>query len=189
MEFRIADTADDLVQAYRILHDVYVEAGMIAVEPLEMRLRPQDLLPTTWTIIARHRGCIVGEVTLVGDSALGLPMEATHAAEIGALRQRGVAMVECSGLMCVPAYRDSGLSFVLFGQVRALLRRLGIATMVMRVSPRLAPLYRDVLGCDALGETRCDPSLLGNWYTAISLDVEGCEPRVRSALTAGAAGG
>jgi hypothetical protein len=189
VQFRLAETAEDLERAYRLVHDVYVDTGILAPQPLGLHVRPHYLLPTTWTFVAHHRGRVVAEVSVVSDSPLGLPMETTHAAVVERLRQRGPGLVECSGLVCAPDYREGGLIFALLGVLHAVLRRLGVPTMVMRVRPRAAPFYRDLFGCELVGEPASDDSLLGKPLVAIALEVARCEPSVREGFAGGVSDG
>ncbi|MBC7974678.1 MAG: hypothetical protein H7138_06795, partial [Myxococcales bacterium] len=179
MELKLAETASELEQSYRILHDVYMESGIVRPDPRGVRILPQFLLPTTWTMIASDRGRVVATSTLIGDSELGLPAEDTHPEVMGPLRQRGERIMESTGLACLPAYRDSGLVYVLLGATYEVMRQTGMTKMLMRLSPRAAPLYQEAFACESLAEARELPGLPGRMYAMLALDIASGEAAIR----------
>src|SRR5690349_15279258 len=69
-----ACSAEDLRQAYRLVHDVYLGTGFIHPVPSGMRLRIYETTAETATFIAKFEGRVVGVLSVVEDSPdLGLP--------------------------------------------------------------------------------------------------------------------
>jgi hypothetical protein len=70
---RRAETLDELRQAYRLVHDAYVEAGYIQPHSSRMRARVFDASPNMATFIAKVGQRVVGVLSIVADSPkLGL---------------------------------------------------------------------------------------------------------------------
>lgn len=60
LEFKIAETREELEQAYQILHDTYVENKFQTPHPSGMRIIKYFALPTTTTLSAKWEGVVIG---------------------------------------------------------------------------------------------------------------------------------
>lgn len=85
-------------QAFRLVHDAYVARGITVPTRSGMKFSPHQVLPGTTTFIAERAGRVLGTISLVEDSPIGLPMETVHAAEVAALRHAGRRFAEVSTL-------------------------------------------------------------------------------------------
>ena len=75
LTFCVALTKEDLEGAFRILHDSYVESGFMQPVESGMRINKYFALPSTTTLVAKWQGKVVGTVSIVRKTGLGLPME------------------------------------------------------------------------------------------------------------------
>ena len=112
LDFGLAVTFGDFEGAFRLLHDRYVWRGYMAPDPSGRRLSLHNILPSTKLLVARAGTRVVGTLTVVEDSRLGLPMDEAFGAELGRLRERGRRLAEASSLAVDRGYRSSGVGIL-----------------------------------------------------------------------------
>lgn len=93
---KVAETKSELEQAYRILHDSYVEMGYAKPQECGMRITKYFALPTTTTFVALWDGQVVGTMSLIRQSTMGLPLEKEF--DLSQIRQSGAMIAEVSSL-------------------------------------------------------------------------------------------
>lgn len=76
LRFKVAETEDELSQAFSLLHDAYVKEKLMDPHPSGMRITKYHALPSTTTLIAIENKVVVGTVSLIRQSAFGLPLKA-----------------------------------------------------------------------------------------------------------------
>ena len=150
----LAENPRDVAMAARLVHDAYVGRGLMDPHPSGLKFHPQAVLPTTLTFVAKRDDRLVGTLSFVVDSPLGLPMEDTHGPELAALRRLGERMGEVSALAVEPSARHSGVLFLLIRAVLQSALALGIERAVMAVAPRAQDLFTATLLCEPLGTAR-----------------------------------
>lgn len=158
----LAESEADLRGAMCLVHDVYASKGIINTQKTGLHITKHNVLPSSLVFVAKEKtsGRIVGTTTLVRDEAiLGLPMDATHDAELDAIRAQGVNLAEFVTTACDIDYRGSGLNFFLYRLALHTALKARIQMMVMRIHPRARPLYEELLVCERLGDERYDPAL------------------------------
>lgn len=173
VEISLARTQEDLNQAFGLLYDSYVAAGLAASNSVGMRITPYHTLPTTEVFVAKTGGNVISTLTMTGDNALGVPMESMYGQELAQLR-RSTQLAEMG------CFADSRKSPVRFMRVFAALSRFivqtaqarGIAALVLAAHPRHAKFYERILGFQPLGGlTRC-PYAQGNPAVALVMDFD-----------------
>ena len=80
--FQIADTQRDLLEAYKIVHDVYVAEGYMDPHPTGLRVTRCHALPLTTTFVGKINDKVVLTMSLIPDSTLGLPMDSKYRQEL-----------------------------------------------------------------------------------------------------------
>lgn len=99
VEFRAVQTTDELKAAARLVYQEYLKRNYTRPNASRMKLSIYHTLPTTTTFIALHRSAgIIGTISLIEDSPLGLPMDEVYRSELDRLRQRGLRLAEASML-------------------------------------------------------------------------------------------
>jgi len=144
LDFGLATTPRDFEGAFRLLHDRYVWRGYMAPEASGQRLGAHNLLPSTKVILARSGDRMVGTVTLVEDSCLGLPMDEAFGAELGRLRERGCRLAEAASLAVGRTEGASGVAVVVRLLRLAILYAARIARrdrLCFTVTPRHRDFY------------------------------------------------
>jgi len=146
--FKIAETRDELEAAYRLVHDVYVQEGYSDTEASGMRINLRYALPTTTTFIGIHQGKVVITMTLVGDSPLGVPMDAIFSRELYRLRTQGRFIAEVSALASDPSYRKGTQALALFSNKIMWLyaiQNLKVDDLVIAVNPKHRWVYQTLI--------------------------------------------
>lgn len=149
-----ACTADQLRQAYRLVHNVFQETGYLKPEPSGLRLRIFETSSETATFIAEKAGVVVGVLSVVGDSPdLGLPSDDAFKPELDALRAKGRRLCEITNQAVAPAYRKSAVPTELMRCALAHELEAGYDDSVATVSPSHHGFY-ELLGFGRLGTER-----------------------------------
>lgn len=157
---KVADTADEVLAAARLVHDSYVGRGLMPPHPAGVRIVPHQALPETITFVAKHHDEVIGTISLVVDAKMGLPMEKIYGDEVAALRAEGKRVAE-AGAQCIkPEYRHTGVSFLLSKLMITTAREaLGVDDLLIAVHPNAAELYEATLLFVRTGPVRCYPGL------------------------------
>ncbi len=169
----LARTVEDLNQAFSLLYDSYVSAGLTSANSLEMRITPYHLLPTTEVFVAKVAGQVISTLTMTGDNARGLPMEKMYGKQIAELRSR----TRIAEMGCFADRRQSPARFM---RVFTALSRFivqaaqarGISALVLAAHPRHAKFYERVLGFQHLGGLTSCPYAQGNPAVALVMDFD-----------------
>ncbi len=174
-EFKIADTPEERRDAFRLVYDSYLRAGLAQPNEHRVRVTPHHLLPTTHVFVARYQGDVISTLSLVGDNALGLPMESIYGAELARRRSQGLAISEVS---CLADRRGSRRDFltVFCGLSRVLAqfaRRQGYDQLLVVCHPKHSAFYIRFLGFQVMcgGVLEC-PHVMNKPAVALCLDFE-----------------
>ena len=91
-----ADTEDEIQQALKLVHDSYVELNYMDPKESELRFSKFHALPTTVILVAKFDDVVVGTISIIPDSSLGLPVDTTW--DLGKYRRKGKLIAEISSL-------------------------------------------------------------------------------------------
>ncbi len=147
--FKLADTKDELEQAFRVLHDAYVHEKYMSPHPSGMRVTKYHALPTTAVLIAKdtHSGLVVGTVSIVRDTPLGLPLDSAFPLE--GIKKQYRHLAEVSSLAIRKEYRKdpAELLWPLLRYFYKYLRDdMKVDAYVIGVNPIWHDLYVGILG-------------------------------------------
>lgn len=143
---KVADTQEELSEAYRILYEAYLEYGYQEANPTQMRIVKYFALPTSTTIVAKVDGRVIGTTTFIRKSAMGLPMEREF--DLTHVVPGGASVAEISSLAIDSAYRHKRgtiffpLCAYLFQYVK---RYLSVDYAAIAVNPAWSDFYEGVL--------------------------------------------
>jgi hypothetical protein len=166
-----ACTADDLRQAYRLVHDVYLGEGFINPDPCRMRVRIYETTPETATFIAKIDGNVVAVLSVVEDSPeLGLPSDGAFKNELDALRRAGKRLCEATNQVVAEEYRKSAVPTELMRCAVALFLTEGYDEAIAAVSPSHTGFY-DLLGFRMVGSQRSYSEKIDDPVIALSMDI------------------
>jgi hypothetical protein len=157
--FAPAVTLTDLVGAARVVHDSYGRRGILAPHPSGLRVTKFGVRRESFVFVAKKGERVVGTITVVLDSPLGLPVEEIYKTEIGAQRSAGIRIAEVGPFGVEPGVRQSGIAFALEALCARAARLLPIDDVVIAVHPRVEDLYRRLLTFERIGPARLYPGL------------------------------
>ncbi len=158
--------------AFRCIYQAYRRQGLATFHPLGMRMTRHHLVPTTRVFLARNGAQVVGTLSLVDDSPVGVPMRAAFGPEVGQLTSKGIQVVEATCL-AVHDYRRDGLAIVhhLMGLAAQSARLRGASRVLIAVHPRHAPFYIRSAGFRKLATAASYHSVCGRPAVALQLDL------------------
>lgn len=172
---QIATSRWELFTAFRLVYQEYRKAGLVHPNPLEVRLTPYHLLPTTDVIVAatpagKEAACTV---TLVRDGRMGLPIESIFPETVIERRRQGRSIAEVTSLADNREVVGSGTSLVFqvmsFMAQRAKLK--GVDDLLITVHPHHAKFYERFIGFKVIGDSRPYGSVLDNPAVPLALDL------------------
>lgn len=150
---KIASTKDELEDAYKLLHDCYVNQGLMKPHPSGLRCTLYTFLPETVTIVVKYKEKTVGTVTLIKDSRLGLPTDEKYQKENDKLRAQGCRLIEVSSLAVSKEFRSTGhvVQLLLIKYLYHYSLIMGGTSLVISVHPRAKSFYRALLEFEQFG--------------------------------------
>lgn len=101
--FKQAETADEITQALRIVYDSYVDLDYIEVNDAKMRVTKYHALPTTIILVAKWHDEVVGTISIIPDTAMGIPSEQTW--NLDKYKANGQKIAEISSLAIKKGFR------------------------------------------------------------------------------------
>ncbi|NSW56927.1 MAG: GNAT family N-acetyltransferase [Armatimonadetes bacterium] len=178
-----AITPEDLREAYRLVHDVYVEQGYILPHRTGLRVRVFEALPHTATFIAKDQGEIVGTMSLVLEApGLGLPSEKLFREEIRALRANSGhrPLCEVSNLAVRPEYRRTSVFYELIQPIFAQAFLWKCSYGFISICPKHAKFFQDVIQFDPWGDCRTYCEETNDEVVGMSMDLATIERRFKA---------
>jgi Tfp pilus assembly protein PilZ len=148
----IATSKEELEKAYSLLHDAYVGMNLMAPEPSGLRCNFYTFLPYTTTVVAKIGDSVVGTVSLIKDSAAGLPSDKDFKKENDELRLKGHHLVEVSSLATDKEVRRKGhvVSLYMMKYLQHYTTNyMGCSTVTCVIHPRATDFYAAFWGFSA----------------------------------------
>jgi hypothetical protein len=163
--YRIASSPYELEQAFGLVYEAYVRVGLEPQRDQGIRLTKYHLWPETRVFVAVEQtesgsGRVVGTLSVVPDSVLGLPAEVVAAGEIQTLRSAGRRAAEFIALASDEFGRRNRVTIKLFRFAFEFCRANGISTILAALTERHVGFYRRFVGFRSIGEMR--PYAFGN---------------------------
>lgn len=170
---QLAQTTEDYLGAFTLVHDSYCRAGLCDPHPLGLRITPHQLLETSQVFVAKYEEQVISTHTVVVDSQLGLPMESIYPDTIGEARAAGRRVAE---VCCLADRRLAPKRFFdLFSELSRLMAQFarynGVDDLWIACHPRHATLYERRLGFRLMGKLRDHPLVKGNPAVPLRVDL------------------
>lgn len=156
--FKVADRADELLQAFHLLYQEYLSAGYTRESRHRLLFTAHHLLPQTTVFLAKSGETVLSTATLVHDSKpFGLPMDALYADELKALRRQSRKILEvCSLASCRRKFSRRGIqNFTRLIFLYCVF--LDIDDVCIMVHPRHVHLYKNRCEFKMFGEEKHYP--------------------------------
>ncbi len=174
-EFRIADTGQELLQAFGLLYHEYLHAGYVLENTSELLFTRHHLLPETTVFVAKAENAVLSTTTVVRDCReFGLPMDDLYESELTDLRQQGRRVLEICSLASDSrrVSRSAVQNFIKLIFLYCIFQ--DVDDVCIMVNPRHARLYANLFGFKPFGEQRHYPRVNA---PAVALRVQVLEAR------------
>jgi hypothetical protein len=160
LRIRVASDRQARERAYRLAYGEYERCAYVSPNPSGLNVSWYDREPSTLTLLAEDdAGRGLGTITLVFDSARGLPCDDIYRRETDELRERAARLVEFTRLAVREDVPDARrLLLNLFNRCYIFSRFVrGHTHLLAEVNPRHVPYYRRMLLFDVVGPLRHCP--------------------------------
>jgi len=168
VNYSIAREENILEEAFHLVYQAYLEVGLQASNEVQIRFTKYHVVPSTKVFVAVFRPeltkdeidrdrvndnkRVVGTLTLVLDSSLGLPVEQVCRPEIQELRNNGGRLAEVIALAIDPEFRRHNVMMYLYKIMFEYARLRGVTDICCAVTKRHIEFYRDILLFRPIGE-------------------------------------
>jgi GNAT superfamily N-acetyltransferase len=147
---KLADK-EELKQALKVLHDSYVEKRYMIKAKNGLRENEFTYLDTTKTIVVKHLEKVIGTISLIYDSKVGIPSDKILKDEIDKLRELG-NIVEVSSLAIDKEYRKLKLTDKIIEHLFANYLNRDINFVIITINPKALEFYKQI-GFIEIGNT------------------------------------
>ena len=155
-----ASSIEDYISCFRLLHDVYVEAGFIERADPPLRIIPHHSDPESRVFMGYPTNTRVEKrpiytVSLFPDNEQGLPMDTGFKREVDVLRNQGRRLVEVGCLASHPVYRKGDKKIPMLGNrmvVSYAINTLHADDLLITVHPKYLKIYEDILLFEKIGQ-------------------------------------
>jgi hypothetical protein len=159
--FSVAASANVRLDAARLVGKLYSAEGYLGEEHVDGApfLTPHHLLPEATVFIAREGKRVIGTLTVILDSAAGLPMESLYGEEVAQLRASGRRVCEICSLAIDPQRENGSSTLVLNLFKRAmtyLVHLTDVSDALITLKPSHAAFYGRRLNFVSMGELKFD---------------------------------
>ena len=142
-------------QAYELMHQLYVESGVINPQPSKMWLSIFDGLEDTATIIFKDNDEVIATGTLIFDSPFGLPLESSFKAETDKIRTQSIKLVECISLGINKRFHNTNLIYHLIHALVLFADQVeNCSDFIVTTHKKHSFFYKRALCCTEIGEAR-----------------------------------
>jgi len=158
IEYKIATTTEEIEQALELVTQQYITVGLHNKES-ELRLTKYHLLPDSKIFIAIKKlpggkEVVVGTLTMVVDTSMGLPMDEIYSMQLNRLRISGLLLAEVISLAVSPdeSVLLNNISMFLFKLCLQYAKLLYVNDLLCSVTKKHIAFYEELLLFKPIGE-------------------------------------
>jgi hypothetical protein len=167
----LAHSPADRQRAMEIRRDVYRRKGLLPENTPQPQVLPQACAPGSAIFVAKEFGSIVGTISFYLDSAIGLPMDEVHGAEVDEMRRRYDRVAEVGGLAVLEDRRGVGITMMLYLATFRWALATDAKSIVACINPSSRRAYRRLLLFEELGDCKQHPRFLNAPSIPIGVDL------------------
>ena len=177
---KIAETRDELEQAFSLVYREYLKLGYIKEpNPSEMYLSICHILPETAVFIFKSYLTVICTLTQIFDSKLfGLPMDDLYHEELNALRNASRKLVELSALATPKQARWRNVFMYLCQAMYWYAIYKNVNDLCIMVNPKHVDFYKTIFLFEDLGPEKYYPNV-GAPAVALRLDLDDIQGKLR----------
>jgi len=153
---KIAETLDEYMQAFTVLHDVYLASGYLsAPSPYGISFGLHHLLPKSCVFIFKSYLTVLSTMSYIPDTQrFGLPMDDLYKPELDRLRDSGRKIVELGSLATLPQRRMQNLIVFLAKAIFRYAMSTHADDLCIMVNPKHVRFYESIFLFESFGEER-----------------------------------
>lgn len=180
---KIAETRDELEQAFSLVYREYVRSDYIKKpNGAKICLSIYHILPETAVFILKSDR-VISTLTQIYDSELfGLPMDTLYQEELNSLRDANRKLVEISALACARETRGQNIFMYLFRDMYWYAMYQNVNDMCIMVNPKHVQFYKTILLFEDLGPEKYYPNV-GAPAVALRLNLDNIRSKSREAYS------
>jgi len=168
---KIAQTKEELEQAYKLLHDSYVAKGFMEPHISEVRVTFYNALPQTSTIIALDGTKVVGTISVINNDSLILPIE--REMDRAEYKTPAFRLAQVLDFVICDEQKYSNINFLLMKYTYEYCKNyLNVDSIQIAVEPKKAKFFERVLGFSPINQCFHDSSLQGSSFKALTIDLQ-----------------
>lgn len=177
---KIAETNDELEQAFSLVQQEYLRSGYIKEpNPSGMHCTIYNILPETAVFIFKSYLKVVATLTLILDNEhFGLPMDAIYQKELNVLRDKDRKLAELSALAVPRELRWHNLFMYLFRAMYWYAVYNKVNDLCIMINPKHVKFYKTIFFFEEFGEEKFYPKV-GAPAVALRLNLDIIEDKVR----------
>ena len=181
---KVAETSEELLGCFGLLHDAYVGSGFMQPRASGLRVTPWHALPTTTTVCALVDGEVVGTLSMVRDGVFGLPLQSAF--DLSAVRAQPGKVAEISALAVRKDFRRTG-GTILFPLMKFMYeyctRYFDTRHLLIAVNPNKIEMYEALLFFERLSARVVEHYAFANGAAAVGawLDLQHAPARFEAA--------
>ena len=159
LEFGVAESVDQVIAAWQLVHNRYVDEGLINSNETRLHTVRQAVSPDTSVIIGTLSDQVVSTLTIMhDDDEHGLPLDTVYGNELNTLRRNGRRLLEV-GLLADRRVKMSRFISALFQLIRYpyFNAKFSGRDMLAGVHPHHAGFYERSMGFEPWGPVRQYP--------------------------------
>jgi hypothetical protein len=158
---KIAETLDEHCQAFRVLHDVYRDAGYLPLsDPSGLHFSSHHLLPKTCVFIFKTYLTVISTMSYMPDTReFGLPMDELYKDELDRLRDAGRKIVEIGSLATSLQQEGQNLMVFLSKAIFQYALLTKADDLCIMVNPKHARFYKTIFLFESFGEEKYYPKV------------------------------
>lgn len=181
-EIQVANTIEQRIRAWRLIYTNYLKKDYVKPNAEGLWYGMHDALPETTTLLVTRDGQDAATLSLVFDSAFGVPADKLYRHELDQLRSKNRRLCEIISLASDDTSRQRCVEVLkhMFKLAYLTARHLEQATdFVITVNPRHMAHHERVLLFRQVGRQRCYGKVGGAPAVLMNLDLETAEARYR----------
>lgn len=153
---KIAETLDEYMQAFTVLHDVYLASGYLSAPALNgISFGLHHLLPKSCVFVFKSYLTVLSTMSYIPDTQrFGLPMDDLYKPELDMLRNAGRRVVELGSLATLPQRRMQNLIVFLAKAIFRYAMSTKADDLCIMVNPKHVRFYESIFLFEAFGEER-----------------------------------
>jgi len=185
--FKQVVRTEDYMSCFKLVYDVYVEAGFIKPSSLPYRIIEHNADPQTMVFM----GCLadgqsenrpIYTASMFADNELGLPMDEGFEREVDSLRKDNRRVVEVGCLASDPTYRKGNKNIPMIMNrfiYNHAIEVLHADDLLITVHPKYLKIYEDILLFEKIGELSEYHYVEDNPAIALRLDLRKASDRFK----------